>query len=379
MGEISDAKTAKGVPNIWGTVPSVTEMQSEAGAAGAVHGALAAGALTTTFTASQGLLLMIPNMYKIAGELLPTVFHITARSLACQGLSIFGDHCDVMACRQTGFGMLCSSSVQEVMDFALISQQATLASRIPFLHFFDGFRTSHEEQKVEELTYDDMRAMIDDDAGGPAQGPCFDAGPARHGRHRAEPGRLLPGPRDRQQVLPGRAEDRPGHDGQVRQDRRPPVQAVRLRRRSRCREGHHHHGQRGGHGPRDRRVPQLAGPEGRRGQGPPVPAVQHQALHGGAAQDRQEDRRARPDQGPRRPRRADVPGRPDRDRRGHGRRDRSVRQVPRGRRRPLRPGLEGIHAGDGQGRLRQSRCRQAQERLHGRHHRRRDEHEPAGR
>ncbi|HQI27863.1 MAG TPA: hypothetical protein PLT20_07235 [Sedimentisphaerales bacterium] len=163
MGEIADAKTAKGMPNIWGTVPSVTEMQSEAGAAGAVHGALAAGALTTTFTASQGLLLMIPNMYKIAGELLPTVFHITARSIACQGLSIFGDHSDVMACRETGFGMLCSASVQEVMDFALIAQQATLASRIPFLHFFDGFRTSHEEQKVEELTYDDMRAMIDDE------------------------------------------------------------------------------------------------------------------------------------------------------------------------------------------------------------------------
>jgi pyruvate-ferredoxin/flavodoxin oxidoreductase len=162
MGEISDAKTAKGMPNIWGTVPSVTEMQSEAGAAGAVHGALAAGALTTTFTASQGLLLMIPNMYKIAGELLPTVFHITARSIACQGLSIFGDPSDVMACRETGFGMLCSSSVQEVMDFALIAQQAALASQIPFLHFFDGFRTSHEEQKVEELTYDDMRAMIDD-------------------------------------------------------------------------------------------------------------------------------------------------------------------------------------------------------------------------
>ena len=163
MGEIADAKTAKGEMNIWGTVPSVTEMQSEGGAAGAVHGALTAGALTTTFTASQGLLLMIPNMYKIAGELLPTVFHITARSLATHALSIFGDHGDVMTCRETGFAMLCSASVQEVMDFALISQQATLASRVPFLHFFDGFRTSHEEQKVEELTYDDMRAMIDDE------------------------------------------------------------------------------------------------------------------------------------------------------------------------------------------------------------------------
>ncbi len=132
MGEMSDALTAKGQPNIWGTVPSVTEMQSEAGAAGAVHGALAAGALTTTFTASQGLLLMIPNMYKIAGEMIPTVFHVSARSLACQALSIFGDHSDVMACRQTGFAMLTSSNIQEVMDMALIAQAATLEARVPF-------------------------------------------------------------------------------------------------------------------------------------------------------------------------------------------------------------------------------------------------------
>jgi len=162
MGEMADAKSAKGEQNIWGMVPSVTEMQSEAGAAAAVHGALATGALTTTFTASQGLLLMIPNMYKIAGELLPTIFHISARSLACQALSIFGDHSDVMTCRETGFGMLSSCSIQEVMDFALIAQQVTLASQVPFLHFFDGFRTSHEVQKVEELTHDDMRSMIDD-------------------------------------------------------------------------------------------------------------------------------------------------------------------------------------------------------------------------
>ncbi len=163
MGEVSDAKTAVHEENIWGTTPSVTEMQSEGGASGAVHGSLAAGALTTTFTASQGLLLMIPNMYKIAGELSPTVFHVSARSLACQALSIFGDHSDVMACRQTGFAMLCSNSVQEVMDFGLISQAATLESRVPFLHFFDGFRTSHEIKKVEELTKDDMRAMINND------------------------------------------------------------------------------------------------------------------------------------------------------------------------------------------------------------------------
>ena len=163
MGEIADAKSAAGEKNIWGTIPSVTEMQSEGGASGAVHGALAAGALTTTFTASQGLLLMIPNMYKIAGELTATTFQVSARSLACQALSIFGDHSDVMACRQTGFAMLCSNNVQEVMDFALISQQATLKARIPFLHFFDGFRTSHEIQKVDQISFDDMRKMIDDE------------------------------------------------------------------------------------------------------------------------------------------------------------------------------------------------------------------------
>ncbi len=163
MGEISDAKSATGEKNIWGTVPQVVEMQSEGGAAGAVHGALQAGALTTTFTASQGLLLMIPNMFKIAGELTATVFHVSARAIAAQALSIFGDHSDVMACRSTGWAMLCSNNAQEVMDFALIAQTATLRSRVPFLHFFDGFRTSHEVLKVEELTFDDMRTMLDDE------------------------------------------------------------------------------------------------------------------------------------------------------------------------------------------------------------------------
>jgi pyruvate-ferredoxin/flavodoxin oxidoreductase len=162
MGEWADQWAAEGQPNIWGTVPSVVEMQSEGGAAGAVHGALQSGSLTTTFTASQGLLLMIPNMYKIAGELTATVFHIAARSLAAQGLSIFGDHSDVMAARATGFAMLCSASVQEAMDFAAIAQAATLESRIPFLHFFDGFRTSHEVAKIELLSDDDLRALIDD-------------------------------------------------------------------------------------------------------------------------------------------------------------------------------------------------------------------------
>src|SRR5437870_12761856 len=136
-------------------------MQSEGGAAGAIHGALQTGALATTFTASQGLLLMIPNMYKIAGELTPMVMHVAARSLAAQALSIFGDHSDVMATRATGFALLSSASVQEAMDFALIAQAATLEARIPFLHFFDGFRTSHEVSKVELLTEDDLRAMID--------------------------------------------------------------------------------------------------------------------------------------------------------------------------------------------------------------------------
>ena len=162
MGELSDAWSSVGIKNIWGTVPNVIEMQSEGGASGAVHGALQSGSLTTTFTASQGLLLMIPNMYKIAGELTSTVFHVSARSLACQALSIFGDHSDVMATRQTGFGLICSNSIQEIMDFALIAQRASLESRIPFIHFFDGFRSSHEVMKIEQLTDEDYKAMMDD-------------------------------------------------------------------------------------------------------------------------------------------------------------------------------------------------------------------------
>ncbi len=163
MGELADEWAGYGQKNIWNTTPLVQQMQSEAGAVGAVHGALQRGALTITFTASQGLLLMIPNMYKIAGELCPTVFHVAARSLATQALSIFGDHSDVMAVRQTGFAMLCSSTVQEVMDLALIAQAATLEARIPFLHFFDGFRTSHEVVKIEKVSEEHIRAMIDEE------------------------------------------------------------------------------------------------------------------------------------------------------------------------------------------------------------------------
>jgi pyruvate-ferredoxin/flavodoxin oxidoreductase len=161
MGEWADQWSSESKPNLWGTIPRVVEMQSEGGAAGALHGALQAGSLATTFTASQGLLLMIPSMYKIAGELTATVFHVTARTLATHALSIFGDHGDVMATRQTGFALIASNSVQEVMDTALIASAATLRSRVPFLHFFDGFRTSHEVGKVEQLTNEDMLAMID--------------------------------------------------------------------------------------------------------------------------------------------------------------------------------------------------------------------------
>ena len=149
MGEWADAWSVQKQKNIWGDIPKIIEMQSEGGAAGAVHGSLQAGALTTTFTASQGLLLMLPNMYKIAGELTSAVFHIAARSVATQALSIFGDHSDVMSARQTGWGFLFSNNVQEAMDMALISQAVTLESRIPFLHIFDGFRTSHEISKIE--------------------------------------------------------------------------------------------------------------------------------------------------------------------------------------------------------------------------------------
>ncbi len=164
MGEWSDTWNALNIKNIWGTVPQVTEMQSEAGAAGAVHGALQAGALTTTFTSSQGLLLMIPNMYKIAGELTPAVIHVAARAIATSGLSIFGDHSDVMAIRQTGFAMLCSNSVQEVADMALISHASTLECRVPFVHFFDGFRTSHEVSKSLTINDDIIKSMISQDA-----------------------------------------------------------------------------------------------------------------------------------------------------------------------------------------------------------------------
>jgi pyruvate-ferredoxin/flavodoxin oxidoreductase len=161
MGEYADIWASQGRKNLFGTTVGVTEMQSEAGAAGAVHGSLTGGALTTTFTASQGLLLMVPNVYKIAGEMLPTVFHVSARSLAAQSLSIFGDHSDVMSVRNTGFAMTAASGIQETMDLAIVSHLATLKAQVPFLSFFDGFRTSHELQKVEEVSYDTIAELVE--------------------------------------------------------------------------------------------------------------------------------------------------------------------------------------------------------------------------
>ena len=159
MGEWADAWSAAKQKNLWGVVPEVQEMQSEAGAAGACHGSIQAGALTTTFTASQGLLLMIPNLYKVAGERLPGVFNVSARALASHALSIFGDHSDVMACRQTGCAMLCESSVQEVMDLTPVAHLAAIKGKVPFINFFDGFRTSHEIQKIETWDYEDLKDM----------------------------------------------------------------------------------------------------------------------------------------------------------------------------------------------------------------------------
>ena len=177
MGEHCDDWAALGRPNLWGVVPEVVEMQSEAGAAGALHGALQKGALATTFTASQGLLLMIPNMFKIAGELTPAVIHVAARTIATHALSIFGDHSDVMHARSTGWAMLSAGSVQEAQDFALVSHAATLRSRVPFLHFFDGFRTSHEMARIATLVDADISALIreDDVAAFRAQGMTPDA------------------------------------------------------------------------------------------------------------------------------------------------------------------------------------------------------------
>jgi pyruvate-ferredoxin/flavodoxin oxidoreductase len=236
MGEFADAWSAARQKNLWGAVPQVIEMQSEAGAAGAVHGSLQAGALTTTFTSSQGLLLMLPNMFKIAGELTPTVFHIAARTLATHALSIFGDHSDVMAARTTGWAMLASASVQEAQDMAMIAQMATLRSRIPFMHFFDGFRTSHEVNKLDLLFEEEVRELIDDRTGRRSRARA-QSGQARAARHGAESRRIFPGARSVQPVLYGGPGYRAAKHGPVRATHPSPLQAVRLPGRRRCRAG----------------------------------------------------------------------------------------------------------------------------------------------
>jgi hypothetical protein len=223
MAELADEWASRKRPNVWGTVPAVVEMQSEGGAAGALHGALQGGALSTTFTASQGLLLMIPNMYKIAGELTAAVMHVAARSVAAQGLSIFGDHSDVMAVRQTGFAMLASASVQEAHDLALVAQAATLAARVPFVHFFDGFRNvpRAEHDRAARRRRPAGAGTRGAGVGAPRSGALARA--SLHPRHGAEPRRLLPGARDGEPLLrphpgPGR-----GRHGPPRRAHRAPL------------------------------------------------------------------------------------------------------------------------------------------------------------
>ena len=201
MADLVDQWSAQGMKNIFGTRVKVCEMQSEGGAAGAVHGSLAAGALTTTYTASQGLLLMIPNMYKIAAEMLPSVFHVSARTVSTHALNIFGDHSDVMACRQTGFAMLAEGNVQEVMDLSAVAHLSAIKGRIPFLNFFDGFRTSHEVQKVAVWDFDDLAEMCDFDAVRDFRAHASRPRASRNARQPREWRHLLPEPRGLQQGL----------------------------------------------------------------------------------------------------------------------------------------------------------------------------------
>ena len=347
MGEWADQWSAEQKTNIWGTVPTVIEMQSEGGAAGALHGALQAGSLSTTFTASQGLLLMIPNMYKIAGELtshgLP---HRRPRPGRAGALDLRRPQRRDGA-RSTGFGMLSSNSVQEVMDMALIAQAATLEARIPFMHFFDGFRTSHEVAKVEQLTADDMRAMIDENLVFAHRARALSPDRPVHPRHRAESRRLLPGARSLQSLLPGRPHHRAERDGQVRRDRRPPVSPLRLLRRARCRARHHHDGLRRRSGPRDGGSHARRRRKGRPAQGPPLPALRHRGL-----------RRRHPRQSSNRVAVLDRTKEPG----ATGEplycdvvtafAEMGIAQE--GHRRTLRTLVQGIHAGHGQGRLRRT-------------------------
>jgi pyruvate-ferredoxin/flavodoxin oxidoreductase len=296
MGEWADQWSSENKPNIWGTVPHVIEMQSEGGASAALHGALQGGALGTTFTSSQGLMLMIPSMYKIAGELTSTVIHVAARALAAHALSIFGDHQDVMAVRATGFGLLASNSVQEVMDTALIATAATLEARVPLVHFFDGFRTTHEVNKVEQLTVEDMRAMIDDDLvrkhrqralsperpfiRGTAQNPDV----YFQGRETVNPYYL---------AAPAIVQNMMDKFASITGRQYHLFDYVGPRRRSRNRHDGFGRGSRAGSGG----IPGGARPEGRLAEGPPVSAVLGRAFRQGPAGKREVDCRTGSHQG----------------------------------------------------------------------------------
>ncbi len=309
MAEHADEWSSRGQPNLWGTVPGVIEMQSEAGAAGALHGALQGGALATTFTASQGLLLMVPNMYKIAGELTPVVIHVAARSLATQALSIFGDHSDVMQVRQTGFALLASASVQEAHDLALVAHAATLQTRIPFLHFFDGFRTSHELNTIEQLGDEDLRALVpeqlirDHRARGLSPERPFVRGTAHNpdtffqARETVNPFYArVPG--IVQESMDKLAERTGRRYGLVDYVGHPEAERVLVVMGSGAETA-----------TRDGQVPDRARRAGRRRAGPAVPAVPGRRARQGAAAERPQGRRARPHQGARRSRRAAVPRR----------------------------------------------------------------------
>ncbi len=377
MGESSDAWAAIGEKNIWGTVPNVIEMQSEAGAAGALHGALQAGALGTTFTSSQGLLLMIPNMYKIAGELTPAVIHVAARAIAAQALSIFGDHQDAMAVRQTGFALLSSNSVQEAMDLALVAHAATLESRIPFLHFFDGFRTSHEVSKIEQLSLDDMRAMIDDDLvrahreralspdhpvlRGSAQNPdvYFQGRESVNPYYLACP-TIVQNVMDKFAKLVGREYRLFQYEGA------PDAETVIIVMGSGAEAVHETVDYLTAQGKKVGMLKiRLMRPFSLEHFLQALPATVKSIC------------RSRPHQRARRHRRAAVSGRHHRaDRRLH-RRQGAHGDLPQGYRRTLRPVVEGIHSGDGQSHLRRADQGDAAKSLHHRHQRRRHPHQPA--
>ena len=271
MADYVDQWAAQGKKNIFGTTVKVCEMQSEAGASGTVHGSLAAGALTTTYNGISGLLLMIPNMYKIAGELLPSVFHVSARTVSTHALNIFGDHSDVMACRQTGFAMLAEGNVQEVMDLAPVAHLAALKGRVPFINFFDGFRTSHEIQKVAAWDYEDLKEMVDMDAVDAFRRHALNPErPNMRGSH--ENGDIFFQHREAcnkyYDALPAVVEE---YMGKINEKLGNQLSAVQLLRRSRCRARHRGHGlhlrrRRGSH-----RLHERPRREGRPGQGPPVP------------------------------------------------------------------------------------------------------------